>query len=120
MRIDVPITDKHHEIARDILCTILESNSSGYWARFRDVKRDSAGNYLSVKVADAENLSEQKITGLDLIHAAALVLRRKSMRNHYIIAACVSILFNPEDTDFDTTVADVLLQVAAYKDVPFG
>jgi hypothetical protein len=124
VELDVTITPEHLTMARFIITAGLESGI-GYWARAR-VQREVKGYYDRVRVWEQDESVEGRgpvaktIGPLDILNAAAGILKAGAVKNAYHLQSFISLLFDPENNDHDAETADLLIQWALFGEIVYG
>jgi hypothetical protein len=140
-------TTRANQVAADVLATALEGGV-GYWSLATDIKYDETTEdvvYLGVTLHEAEDDDEkidagdcilhQTIYGNNYYRAEGHTITLEDVKDainriafetvkyasdRYMKALCRSLIFNPEEADYDSDDADRIVQVAALGEVIYG
>ncbi len=106
---------------RDILCTIIEGGS-GYWASFRNIKRDDL-DYLSFEMRDSEDEAAPWRTCniVTIAESAQRIAEGKTGVNQTLVDKCRDLItVNPGEVDIDADDADTLCQIGLLGELTFS
>lgn len=106
------------QIVKDVFNTVIESGGSNYWAEFRNYSPSKC----TAEVLDCESEVKQwrKIDTNTIVRGIERVASGKMKVATDYVGRCCIMQVLPEQADFDSIDADIILQAGLFNEVIYG
>lgn len=115
-------TESKKQYLSDIIITAVEGGIQ-YWAQTKTYRwmNGPASVYVRETNDDGSPASEWKKVTIDLIETALQkIIKQDVETNDYIVKTCAGAFALKDAIDFDSDMADVVLQVAVLNEIKYG